>query len=90
MLACRSTVKKAKFTAEISLNSRGLQGKGELEYLTTKLSSKALVFCPDSTLGSADTLINKPVPRRARSPMCAVVISSCAWSPRRMSYAPRS
>ena len=51
--------KKAKFTAEISLNSRGLQGKGELEYLTTKLSSKALVFCPDSTLGRADTLINK-------------------------------
>lgn len=51
--------KKAKFTAEISLNSRGLQGKGELEYLTTTLSSKALVFCPDSTLGRADTLTNR-------------------------------
>ena len=51
--------KKAKFTADISLNSRGLQGKGDLEYLTTKLSSKSLVFCPDSTLGRADTLVNK-------------------------------
>ncbi len=51
--------KKARFTADISLNSRGLQGKGELEYLTTKLSSKSLIFCPDSTLGRADTLVNK-------------------------------
>ncbi|MCB0766048.1 MAG: hypothetical protein KDB95_02445 [Flavobacteriales bacterium] len=51
--------KKAKFTDEITLNSRGLQGKGEMEYLTTTLRSKALVFCPDSTLGRADTLINK-------------------------------
>lgn len=51
--------KKAKFTDEITLNSRGLQGKGQMEYLTTTLRSKALVFCPDSTLGRADTLINK-------------------------------
>ncbi|MBX2971694.1 MAG: hypothetical protein KF797_01190 [Flavobacteriales bacterium] len=51
--------KKAKFTDEITLNSRGLQGKGEMEYLTTTLRSKALVFCPDSTLGRADTLFNK-------------------------------
>jgi hypothetical protein len=51
--------RKAKFTDEITLNSRGLQGKGEMEYLTTTLRSKALIFCPDSTLGRADTLINK-------------------------------
>ena len=51
--------KKAKFTSEIALNSRGLQGKGELEYLTTTLSSKQLFFCPDSTLGRADTLYNR-------------------------------
>lgn len=51
--------KKAKFTSEIALNSRGLQGKGELEYLTTTLTSKQLVFCPDSTLGRADTLYNR-------------------------------
>ncbi|MEO8589689.1 MAG: hypothetical protein ABI432_10000 [Flavobacteriales bacterium] len=50
--------RKAKFTSTISLNSRGLQGNGELEYLTTKLSSRQLVFCPDSTLGRADTLVN--------------------------------
>ena len=51
--------KKATFTSDIILNGRGLQGKGELKYLTTTLSSKSLVFCPDSTLGRADTLVNR-------------------------------
>lgn len=50
--------KKAKFTSTVTLNSRGLQGNGELAYLTTTLRSKQLIFCPDSTLGRADTLIN--------------------------------
>lgn len=50
--------RKAKFTSDIKLNSRGLQGNGRLDYLTTTLSSKALVFCPDSTIGKADTLFN--------------------------------
>ena len=50
--------RKAKFNATISLNSRGLQGNGTLEYLTTTVSSKSLIFMPDSTLGRADTLTN--------------------------------
>lgn len=50
--------RKAKFTSTVTLNSRGLQGNGDLEYLTTRLSSKGLVFTPDSTLGRADTLEN--------------------------------
>lgn len=50
--------KKARFTSTIVLNNRGLQGEGTLDYLTTTLRSKALVFCPDSTLGRADSLVN--------------------------------
>jgi hypothetical protein len=50
--------KKATFTSTITLNNRGLQGNGELKYLTTGLTSKQLVFMPDSTLGRADTLTN--------------------------------
>jgi hypothetical protein len=50
--------KKAKFTSTLALNSRGLQGNGDLQYLTTSLSSKQLIFTPDSTLGRADTLEN--------------------------------
>ncbi|HRH39559.1 MAG TPA: hypothetical protein PK760_14515, partial [Flavobacteriales bacterium] len=50
--------KKAQFTSDITLNGRGLQGNGKLEYLTTTLLSKQLIFMPDSTLGRADTLGN--------------------------------
>lgn len=51
--------RKATFTSTVKLNNRGLQGEGELSYLTTTLRSKALVFTPDSTLGRADTLFNR-------------------------------
>ncbi len=50
--------RKATFTSNITLNNRGLQGSGKLDYLTTSLTSKQLVFMPDSTLGRADTLTN--------------------------------
>ncbi len=50
--------RKAQFTSTIALNGRGLQGNGDLGYLTTRLSSKQLIFTPDSTLGRADTLEN--------------------------------
>jgi len=50
--------RKATFTNTITLNYNGLQGDGDLSYLSTALSSKNLVFCPDSTFGMADTLVN--------------------------------
>lgn len=60
--------RKAKFTSEIALNNRGLQGKGDLEYLTTTLSSKSLIFMPDSTIGRADTLNNRKSVSPAKVP----------------------
>jgi hypothetical protein len=63
--------RKAKFTSSIALNSRGLQGNGTLDYLTTTLRSKALVFCPDSTLGRADTLTNTASTRPSKVPEVA-------------------
>ncbi|MBL7964189.1 MAG: hypothetical protein JNM31_10155 [Flavobacteriales bacterium] len=50
--------KKAKFGTEITLNGRGLQGNGDLAFLTTNARSKQFIFCPDSTIGKADTLYN--------------------------------
>lgn len=50
--------KRSKFDNTITLNFNGLQGDGELAYLTTIANSKSFVFCPDSTFGVADTLIN--------------------------------
>src|SRR5690606_22695152 len=50
--------RKAQFSDTIKLNNRGLQGSGALAYRTTNLRSRNLVFCPDSTIGRADTLTN--------------------------------
>lgn len=50
--------KGSTFTDKITLNSDGLQGAGVLDFLTTTASSEQFVFCPDSTFGVADTLIN--------------------------------
>ncbi len=63
--------KKARFTSTITLNNRGLQGDGELAYLTTTLRSKGLVFMPDSTLGRADTLFNKSSTAPSKVPAVA-------------------
>ncbi|MCU0320085.1 MAG: hypothetical protein MUE88_08405, partial [Flavobacteriales bacterium] len=60
--------RKATFTSTVKLNNRGLQGEGELSYLTTTLRSKALVFTPDSTLGKADTLFNRKTTTPAKVP----------------------
>ncbi|MCB0795454.1 MAG: hypothetical protein KDB88_12015 [Flavobacteriales bacterium] len=50
--------KRSKFTNTVTLNYNGLQGDGEMSFLTTMAYSKSFVFCPDSTFGVADTLIN--------------------------------
>lgn len=42
---------KANFVSDITLNYQGLQGGGEIEYLTTKAASDNFVFFPDSTKG---------------------------------------
>lgn len=60
--------RKATFTDTITLNARGLQGSGKLDYLTTSLRSKQLVFTPDSTLGRADTLTNLAAAKPAKVP----------------------
>ncbi|MBL0126967.1 MAG: hypothetical protein IPP83_05795 [Flavobacteriales bacterium] len=60
--------RKGNFTNTISLNNRGLQGNGDLRFLTTSLSSKQLVFTPDSTLGRADTLTNIASAKPAKVP----------------------
>jgi hypothetical protein len=49
---------KAKFTSDIVLNYNGLQGKGELAYVTSVTKSDGFVFCPDSTFGKSSSFIN--------------------------------
>ncbi|MCA1761621.1 MAG: hypothetical protein LC664_01280, partial [Flavobacteriales bacterium] len=49
---------KATFTDEIILNYNGLQGNGDLEYLTSTSSSERFTFFPDSTRGVTDSFVN--------------------------------
>lgn len=49
---------KAKFDLTVKLDNQGLHGEGDLDFLTTMVRSKDLVFTPDTTFGMADTLYN--------------------------------
>ena len=49
---------KAKFTSDIVLNYNGLQGKGELAYITSTTKSDGFVFCPDSAFGNSTSFVN--------------------------------
>jgi hypothetical protein len=51
-------VGKGKFTAEVKLNYTGLQGKGALDYLTSKSYSDQFIFFPDSTKGRTTSFEN--------------------------------
>lgn len=47
-----------KFTSTVSLNGNGLQGAGDLEFLTSLSTSEQFVFLPDSTLGQTTGFTN--------------------------------
>ena len=48
----------AIFKNEVILNYSGLQGNGDLEYLTSVSSSEWFTFFPDSTRGITNSFIN--------------------------------
>ena len=49
---------KARFKNEIILNYDGLQGNGDIEYLTATASSDKFTFFPDSTRGLTTSFVN--------------------------------
>lgn len=49
---------KGGFTADITLDYNGLQGSGELEYLTSRAISELYTFFPDSTKGRTTAYVN--------------------------------
>ncbi len=50
---------KAVFKNDIILNYSGLQGDGELEYLTSTSASELFTFFPDSTKGVTNSFVNE-------------------------------
>ena len=49
---------KGDFTSDITLNYTGLQGNGDLDYLTSLSTSEQFIFLPDSTIGRTTSLQN--------------------------------
>ncbi|MCH2197989.1 MAG: hypothetical protein MK081_04355 [Flavobacteriales bacterium] len=49
---------KGQFTSDITLNYTGLQGKGDLDYLTAMASAEQFIFLPDSTIGRTTAFLN--------------------------------
>jgi len=49
---------KAKFNNQITLNYNGLQGNGDLNYLTSTSQSEQFIFFPDSTKGKTTSFVN--------------------------------
>lgn len=50
---------KGEFTSDITLNYTGLQGKGDLDYLTANAQSDQFIFLPDSTIGRTTSFTNQ-------------------------------
>lgn len=50
---------RADYSNLLMLNSKGLQGKGDLKYLTSSATSDDIVFFPDSLVAVADNYENK-------------------------------
>lgn len=50
---------KAKFTEELTLDYNGLQGGGDLTYLTAAASSDQFVFLPKKTIGRTTSFVNQ-------------------------------
>jgi hypothetical protein len=48
----------AKFTSGVTLNLGGLQGGGEIDFLTAHVSGDAFVFLPDSAIGKTTSVRN--------------------------------
>lgn len=50
---------KTKYTNEIRLNQKGLQGSGDIDFITSHAESKNITFLPDSLTAFAESYINK-------------------------------
>jgi hypothetical protein len=68
-----------KYTGDITLNHKGLSGKGEIEHLTAKFTSHDIMFYPDSLHATTDTFHIKKVTDGVKTPEVASSGNSVFW-----------
>ncbi|UII28449.1 hypothetical protein LVD15_08465 [Fulvivirga maritima] len=73
---------EATYFEEVTLNKKGLQGKGELQYLSANLKSDNFIFYPDSVTGNGDYLHMEESDFNGNSyPQTSVENYSMKWVP---------
>jgi hypothetical protein len=72
---------KGGFTSDITLDYNGLQGSGELEYLTSQAISDLFVFFPDSTKGRTTAYVNREQPGSIEIPKATADVVDIGFYP---------
>lgn len=72
---------KAKVTADIQLDYSGMQGGGQLDYLTSSSTSDQFWFFPDSTRGMTKSFINREQSGKIEIPKAAADTVDLAFFP---------
>lgn len=73
--------KKGRFVSEISLNGKGLNGRGTIKYQTAAFDSKDIQFYPDSLFATSDVFSLEQKKGAYESPSAKNKINSVAWFP---------
>ncbi len=74
---------RANYTNVLILNSKGLQGKGGLKYLTSSCESDDIVFFPDSLVAQAETYTNKGQSGGPNVPFLSAVGAKVIYQPKK-------
>jgi hypothetical protein len=72
---------KARFKQDIKLSYSGLQGDGELSFLTSTSRSEEFTFFPDSTRGITDSFVNEPRAAQPQVPQANASVVDLTFLP---------
>ena len=70
-------------TADLTLNYSGLQGKGSLQYLSSKTESDAFVFLPDETKGTTSKYVQNEKSTKPEVPKTNVNVAQLNYYPQK-------
>jgi hypothetical protein len=72
---------KAKFISKISMSNQGLKGDGDIQYVTSVLTSNDFILFPDSANGKTKTFVEKPQKTPVQFPVAESENSYMHWVP---------
>lgn len=74
---------KSRFKNDITLDYNGLQGNGDLEYLSSVSASELFIFFPDSTKGRTNSFVNTEQSGKVEFPKAKAEIVDIAFYPKK-------